>query len=159
MIPHCFKGNCILKLWCDRDYYMAIFISYPILTRDSHISLRAEGPRADMGRRLIWYMMWKLPYHNLFIIHFFLLTFAYLISYTESKARLPSAPSVVIWRFCPCKKKQYHPLDLVICCFFFYPGKKAVSPTWPIIRPFALHKRDMCLKAMLVSHVQIEHTF
>ena len=28
---------------------MAIFISYPISTRDTHISPRAIGPRVDMG--------------------------------------------------------------------------------------------------------------
>ena len=31
---------------------------------------------------------------------------------------------------------------------FICSGKKAVSPTWPIITPFALHKSDMCLKAI-----------
>ena len=31
------------------DYYMEIFMSYPISTRDTHISSRAFSPRADMG--------------------------------------------------------------------------------------------------------------
>jgi hypothetical protein len=39
-------------------------------TRDAHISPRAEGPRANMGRGLIWHVTWKMPYHNLFIIYF-----------------------------------------------------------------------------------------
>ena len=100
--------------------------------------------------------IWKLPYYNLFIIYFFFSDkFAYLISYAESKARLPSAPNVVIWGFfLPEQKKPHHPRDLVI--WVFCPcKKKAVSPTWPIITSFALHKSDMCLKAMLVSHMQI----
>ena len=54
----------------NRDYDMAIFISFPISTRDTYISPSAEGPRADMCRGLISGMIWKLPYHNLFIIHF-----------------------------------------------------------------------------------------
>ena len=29
--------------------HMTFFVAYPISTRDSHISPRAEGPRADMG--------------------------------------------------------------------------------------------------------------
>jgi hypothetical protein len=42
-----------------RDYYMWVFILYPILARDTHIGPRAaEGQRADipadMGRELIW---------------------------------------------------------------------------------------------------------
>ena len=53
-----------------RDYYMAIFILYPVSTRDTHINPRAKHPRANMGLGLIWGMIWKLPYHNLFIIHF-----------------------------------------------------------------------------------------
>ena len=39
------------------DYYIAIFISYPISTPDTHISLRAKDPRADVGRGLIWGMI------------------------------------------------------------------------------------------------------
>ena len=44
---------------------MAIFISYPISTWDTHISPTAFGPWADMGVRLIWGMIWKLPYNYL----------------------------------------------------------------------------------------------
>ena len=54
---------------------MTFFVSYPISTQDSHISLRAEGPRADMGRGLIWGMIRKMSYHNPFIICFLLLLF------------------------------------------------------------------------------------
>ena len=36
-----------------RDYYMSVFISYPVSTGDSHISPRLpyqpDGPRADTG--------------------------------------------------------------------------------------------------------------
>jgi hypothetical protein len=49
---------------------MAFFISHVISTRDAHISLRAEDPRANMGRGLIWHVIWKMPCHNLFIIYF-----------------------------------------------------------------------------------------
>ena len=52
------------------DYDMAFFISHVIWTGDTHISPRAEGPRSNMGRGLIWYVIWKMPYHNLFIIYF-----------------------------------------------------------------------------------------
>ena len=73
----------------------------------------------------------------------------------QSKARPPSAPNVVIWVFFARVKKPYHPRDLVIRVFCL--GKNTVSPTWPNITPFALHKSDMCLKAMLVSHMKNEH--
>jgi hypothetical protein len=52
------------------DYYMSFFISHVISTWDAHISPRPEGPRANMGRGLIWHVIWKMPYHNLFIIYF-----------------------------------------------------------------------------------------
>ena len=39
----------LLRNHINRDYDMAIFIPYPISTRDTHISPRAFGPRADMG--------------------------------------------------------------------------------------------------------------
>ena len=53
-----------------RDYYMAIFISYRISTRDIHISPRSFGPRADKGRGLISGMILKLPYQNRFAVFF-----------------------------------------------------------------------------------------
>ena len=56
---------------------MAFFESYPILTRHAHISPRAEDPRADMDRGLIWGMIRKMSYHNLFIIYFLLLICAF----------------------------------------------------------------------------------
>jgi len=52
------------------DYYMAFFISHVISNRDAHISPMAGVPRANMGRGLIWHVIWKMPYHNLFIIYF-----------------------------------------------------------------------------------------
>ena len=76
-----------------RDYYMAIFISYPISTWDTHIS-----PRADA-----WYGVWYENWHIIIYLSYIFLSekFAYLISYSESKARPQSAPNVVIWVFCP----------------------------------------------------------
>ena len=53
-----------------RVYYMT---SYPIPTRNSHISPRAESLRADMGWGLIWGMVRKMSYNNLFITYFLLL--------------------------------------------------------------------------------------
>ena len=44
---------------------MEIFISYPQSTRDTHISPRAFGPRADMGVSG-WYGVW---YENCHIIY------------------------------------------------------------------------------------------
>jgi hypothetical protein len=41
-----------------------------LLTLDAHISPWAEGPTANMGRGLIWHVIWKMPYHSLFIIYF-----------------------------------------------------------------------------------------
>jgi hypothetical protein len=52
------------------DYYMAFFISHVISTGDAHIRPRDEGPRANMGRGLIWHVIWQMPYNNLFIIYF-----------------------------------------------------------------------------------------
>ena len=51
---------------------MAIFISYCISTRDTHISTKAEGRRpvgwyGYLG--LIWVMIWKFPNNNLYLSH------------------------------------------------------------------------------------------
>ena len=176
------------------NYYMAIFMSYPISIRDTHISPRAFSPRADMGVSG-WYGVWYENSHIINYLSYIFLSdkFAFSISYAESRSRPPSAPNVVIWVFCPSKKapsptwsgnmlffffffvfffcflpwqkKPYHPHDLVISFFFFFfffffcPGKKAVSPAWPIFAPLALHKSDMCLKIMIASHMQNEHIF
>ena len=71
-----------VQLVIHRDYYMSVFISYPISTWDSHISPRAEGLRADTrvegwcgSRGLIGGMIWKLTFHNLFIIYFIVTKF------------------------------------------------------------------------------------
>ena len=45
------------------------FSYHVISTRDAQISPMAEVPRANMGRVLIWHVIWKMPYHNLFIIY------------------------------------------------------------------------------------------
>ena len=106
-------------------------------TRDTHISPRAKGSTADMCQGLIWGMIWKLPYHNLFIIHFFFFFFFFwqvclfdVVCWVKDKTS----------ECCECDdmgfyaraKKPYQPHDLVICfVVVFSPGKKAVSPTWP----------------------------
>ena len=63
-----------------RDYYMAIFISYPIPTRDTLISPRAFSPRADMGV-LGWYGVWYENCHIIIYLSYIFLSgkFAYLI--------------------------------------------------------------------------------
>ena len=132
----------------NRDYYMAIFISNPISTRDTHIS-----PWADMGVSG-WYGVWYENCHIIIYLSYICLSdkFAYLISYAVSKARPPSAQNVVRWAFCMGKKtvSPMWPGDMG----FFCPGKKAVSPTWPIITPFAFHKSDMCLKAVSITYAK-----
>ena len=136
----------------NRDYYIAIFIS----TWDTHISPRTKGPSADMGQGLILSMVWKLPYHNLFIIHFSFWQ-VYLFDIICSQRQDLRVLWMWWYGFLAQAKKPYHPCDLAIWVFCLC--KNAVSPTWPIITPFALHKSDMCLKAMLVSHMQNEHIF
>ena len=71
-----------LKYMINRLWY-GIFISQPyqpetpISTRDAHIS-----PRANMGRGLIWHVMWKMPYNNLYLLFAFLLfLFCFLINF------------------------------------------------------------------------------
>ena len=120
----------------NRDYYMAILHHTPY---QLETTISAWGPKA-WG--LIWVEGWYgVRYENshttdyLFIVHFFFSNnFAYFISYVESNACLPRAPNGAIWVFCP--------------------SNKAVSPMWPTIIPFSLHKNEMCLKAMLVSYIQ-----
>ena len=68
-------GTKKVRLVRDRIRYATFFVSYPISTRDSHISQRATGLRADMGRGLIRGMIRKMSYHNLSIIYFLLLLF------------------------------------------------------------------------------------
>ena len=48
---------------------------------------------------------------------------------------------------------------IIYLSYIFLSYKFAISPMWTIITPFALLKGDMCLKAMLVSHMQNEHIF
>ena len=146
-----------------RDYYMTIFMPYPISTQNTHIS-----PRTDMGVSG-WYGVWYENYH--IVIY---LSYIFLLTSLPIWYGMRSDTSVLlerrVLRMCStaeCSKCG----DMV-----FWPGKKAVSltwpgdmgflhvqkavsPTWPIITPFALHKSDLCLKAMLVSHMQNNHIF
>ena len=48
---------------------MAKSVSHPISTRDSNISPRAVGPRADIGRGLIWGVIQISPCIVVFIIY------------------------------------------------------------------------------------------
>ena len=81
------------------------------------------GPRADMGVSG-WYGVWYENCHIITYLSYIVLSdkYAYLISYTESKARSPSALNVVICFFVVFffarAKKPYHPHDLVL------PGQK-----------------------------------
>ena len=130
---------------------MAIFISFG----ETHISPRAEGQRPDMGRGLIWGMIWKLPYHNLFIIHFSFWQVCLFDIVCEVKRKTVECSEWGDMGFLPVQKSSS---PMWPCGMCFCAGKKALSPIWPIITPFAPHKRDMCLKAMVVSHMQNEHT-
>ena len=49
--------SCLESRKIHRDYYMSIFISYPISIRDNHVS-----PQDDAGQGLILGMKCKLPY-------------------------------------------------------------------------------------------------
>ena len=49
---------------------MGFFISHPISTRDVHISPKALAWGPDIGRGLIWDVIWKSPYYIVFIIYF-----------------------------------------------------------------------------------------
>jgi hypothetical protein len=51
------------------DYNMALFILHVVSTREIHISPKAEDPRANMGRGLIWHVIWKkerVNYYNFY---------------------------------------------------------------------------------------------
>ena len=135
-----------------RDYYMAIFISYPISIQDTHIR-----PLGYVCLRLIWGMIWKLSYHNLFIIHFSFWQVYLFDILSRVKGKTAECSKCGDMGFLSQQKKPYHPCDLVI--WVVWPGKKAVSPTWPIITPFALHKSAMFLKVMFVSDMQKGHIF
>ena len=132
---------------------MAIFISYPISTWDTHIS-----PRADMGVSG-WYGVWYENCHIIIYLSYIFLSdkFVYLILYAVSTARPPSIPNVVTWFFARAKKAVSPTLP--DDTGFFLPGQKSLTPTWPIITPFALHKSDMRLKAMLVSCTYAKWTY
>ena len=160
------------KLWAliNRDQYITIFISYPISIRDTHISLRAESPRLDIGRNLIWGMIIKLPYHNQFIIHFFL---TYLpIWYRMWSQRQDRRVLRIVWYriFCPGKKKRrkknVSPTwsgDMFLFFVFFCPSKKAVSHTGPIITTFALIESHVSITyakwTYFLVNVWMDHTF
>ena len=136
-------------LWVNRNYYIAIFISYPIST---------QGPSGWYGSRVdLGTMIWKLPYHNLFIIHFSFWQVCLFDIVCGVRGNTAECSECGDMGFLPKQKKPYHPYDLVI--WVFLQSKKALSSMLPIITPFALHKSDMCLKAMLVSHMQNEHIF
>jgi hypothetical protein len=77
---------------------MAFFIS----TRDAHIS-----PWANMGWRLIWHVVWKMPYHNLFIIYFnmsfFVLLYIRIMSLNTYNKNVD-----IIWHYCIISQIKLH---------------------------------------------------
>ena len=84
-------------------------------------------------------MIWKLPYHNLFIIHF---------SFWQ------------VWLFdivCSVKCKTAECFECGNMGFLLVQKSRITYVTWwygtmwPIITPFALHKCDMFLKAIFSS--------
>jgi hypothetical protein len=57
----CFReGNSLVLI--TRGYYMLIFISHPISTRDAHISQRADGPSDNIDISG-WYGEWNEKCH------------------------------------------------------------------------------------------------
>ena len=145
--------------------FYCTFIEIIIWQFSYHTPYQPKTPisaRGSKARGLIWvegwYGVWHENCHIIIYLSYVFLSdkFASLISYAESKARPPNVPNVVLWAFCPDKKSR---ITHVTWWYCFFLSRKAVSPTWPIITPFALHKSDMCLKAVLVSHMQNEHIF
>ena len=104
----------------NRDYYMTIFISYPISTRDTHI------PRADMGQGLIWGMIWKLAYHNLFIIHFSFWQVCLFDIVCGVKGKTTECSECGDMGFLPRQKKPYH--HMTWWYGFFAQAKKSYYP-------------------------------
>ena len=51
---------------------MTISIALFISSRDTHAVYLPEGPRVDKVRGLIYGMILKVSYHNIFIIHLFI---------------------------------------------------------------------------------------
>ena len=49
---------------------MTFFISHAISTRNANIS-----PRANMGRELIWHVIWQMSYNNLWLLFAFFIVF------------------------------------------------------------------------------------
>ena len=82
-----------------------------------------------MGRGLIWVMIWKLPYHNLFIIHF---------SFWQDRMR---------------SQRQDRRVLRMWWYGFFTRAKKAVSPTLPGDMGFLPGQKSR------ITHVTHYHTF
>ena len=117
----------------------------PISTRDTAFSLRT-----DMGRGLIWGMVWKLPYHKLFIIHFSLWQVCLLDIVCGVKGKTAECSECGGDCFFARAKKPYPPPDLVI--WDFCSGKKAVT--------HVTHRHTFCAPQewyVLESHVSITY--
>ena len=127
---------------------MAIFIPYPISTRDTHISLRA-----DMGVSG-WYRVW---YENCHIIIYLSYIFSFwqvclfdIVCGVKGKTTDCSECGDMGF-YLPEQKKLYHPPDLVI--WFFCLGKNAVSPMWSGDMGF------LPLQKSCITHMTHFHTF
>jgi hypothetical protein len=53
----------------NREYYMALFVSHPVSTRDTKNHPEIFSSRDDIGRGLIRDVIRKEPYHIMFIIY------------------------------------------------------------------------------------------
>ena len=87
-----------------------------------HTPCQSEGHGAYMVQGLIWGMIWKLPYHNLFLIHFSFWQICLFDTICGVKGKTAECSECGDMGFLP---EEY------IYYFFFCPGKKAISPTWP----------------------------
>ena len=133
---------------------MAIFISYPISTRDTHISPMAEGHRADMGVSG-WYGVW---YENRYIIiylsYIFFLTRLPIWYRLQSQRQCRRVLSMRWYGFFARAKKPYHPRYLVTWWYGFFARTK---------KPFThvIHYHAFCAPQegyVLESHVSITYT-
>ena len=143
---------------------MAIFISYRISTRDNHIS-----PRADMGRGLRLGMMWKchITICLSYIFHFDRFAYLIIVCGVNGKTVECSVCGDVFFFFFFFFFFLFCFVFFLFVFFFCLGKKKAASPTWiggmglkphhprDPISYLLLSASDMCLKAMLVSHLKM----
>ena len=117
--------------------------------------LRPSGWYGCLG--LIWGMMWKLPYHNIFIIHFSFWQVYLCDIVCGVKGKTAESSECSDLGFLPWQKSRItHVTGWYV---FFCPGKKSSITHMTHYHTFCTAQEWYCLKAMLVSHLQNEHIF